>query len=212
MAFSIKKQANLNFKNNTTFKIPRTGSTAPAGIDVANTSAFVAEFRAQVGFNGYFSKSTPTVWHQANAGYNELRYDTSWYLINESGKTPIIQRNSTATNPLFIPTTGWVDAYVDTTIFYTGSSPTIPYSTNSFIITAGGFPTDTKNVLFTKINANTWQTADEVWKFVGNDLGSFRLDQYNGKYDYTYTNATALSSGIPTFGWRSYGSMTAVPQ
>jgi hypothetical protein len=46
MAFSIKKQANLNFKKNTTFKIPRTGSGAPilwkiaifgAGTDSANS-------------------------------------------------------------------------------------------------------------------------------------------------------------------------------
>jgi hypothetical protein len=201
----------LIIKKNTTFKIPRTGSTAPAGIDVANTSAFVAEFRAQVGFNGYFSKSTPTSWSQAIAGNNSLRYDTSWYLYDESGKTPNIQRNSTATNPLFIPTTGWVDSYVDTTIFYTGSSPTIPYSTNSFIITAGFFP-DVRNVLFTKINANTWQTIDGIFKFQGNDLGSFSFEVYNGKYFSTYSYARALSSGIPTFAWRYQGSMTAVPQ
>jgi hypothetical protein len=201
----------LIIKKNTTFKIPRTGSTAPAGIDVANTSAFVAEFRAIVGFHGYYSKSTPTSWSQASAGGNRLEYDTSWYLLNDSGKTPIISRNSTATNPLFIPTTGWVDTYVDTTIFYTGSSPTIPYSTNSFIITSGFFEA-VRNVLFTKINANTWQTSDGLMQFTGNDLGLFSLEIYNGKSFYVYSRAKALSSGIPTFGWSNFGSMTAVPQ
>jgi hypothetical protein len=190
-----------------------TSTPAPSGIDVPTTSAFVAEFLANTSFNGYFGKENPTFWYLATGPNCSIEYDTSWYFNNYDGKYPVITRNSTATNPLFIPTTGWVDGYVNTAIFYTGSSPTIPYSTNSFIITAGfGYLDEIYNRPFTKINANTWQTSDGEWKFVGNDLGSFSLEYYNGKYFVTYTRARALSSGIPTFGWRYFGSMTAVPQ
>ena len=202
----------LIIKKNTTFKIPRTGSTAPAGIDVANTSAFVAEFTASSGYHGYYLKNSPTLWLQYNTQYGSMRYDTSWHMYDESGKTPTIHRNSTATNPLFIPTTGWLDGYVGSAIFYTGSSPTIPYSTNAFIITAGFFA-DIRNRLFTKISAGYWETAGGVYSIYGNtDLQTFTLYSFDGKNSYPISSARALSSGIPTFAWRFYGSMTAVPQ
>jgi len=187
------------------------GAAEPSGIVVATTSAFVAEFTERSYNNGYFRKLTPTNWNQDNASYQSIRYDTSWYIYDEVPKIPNILRNSTATNSSFIPTTGWIDGYVGSAIFYTGSSPTIPYSTNSFIITSGFFE-PVRNILFTKINASTWTASGGTWIIQGNDLQVFSLQNYDGKNTYTYTQAKALSSGIPTFGWQSSGNVTIVPQ
>jgi hypothetical protein len=205
------KNMSLIIKKNTTFKIPRTGSTAPAGIDVPNTSAFVAEFTKASYNNGYWQKTSPTSWSQQNAPYQDMMYDTSWYIQNYIPKTPVIIRNSTATNSLFIPTTGWVDGDLGSAIFYTGSSPTIPYSTNAFIITSGFFEA-VRNILFTKINPNTWEIAGGAYYIYGSDLGTFEFYGFDGKNYYILTRAKALSSGIPTFGWQNFGNVTIVPQ
>ena len=65
MAFSIKKQANLKFKKNTTFKIPRTGSGAPSGIEVAATASVTV-----AGFTGGFNYIANGTYIKQSTGYS----------------------------------------------------------------------------------------------------------------------------------------------
>lgn len=199
----------LIIKKNTTFKIPRTGSTAPAGIDVANTSAFVAEFTNITYFNGRFSKDSPSQF-SLNASNNKyLSYDGNWYLWDFAGKYPVeYYRNTSATNPLFIPETGWNGS----ARFYVGTSPTIPYSTNSFVVTSAvGQMSIIVGLTFTKTGPFAW-TASGGWIIEGADLSVFSLINFDGKNYNTYSYARALSSGIPTVGWAYSTNIVFTPQ
>jgi hypothetical protein len=200
----------LIIKKNTTFKIPRTGSTAPAGIDVPNTSAFVAEFSNLTYFNGKFSKSSASQFALLASNNKYLSYDGNWYLWDFAGKYPQeTYRNNLATNPVFIPETGW-DGSVK---FYTGTSPTIPYSTNSFVVTSAvGQMSIIVGLTFTKIDANTWTASGGTWIIEGDDLSSFSLINFDGKNYNTYSYGYALSSGIPTLGWQYSTNIVFTPQ
>jgi hypothetical protein len=204
----------LIIKKNTTFKIPRTGSTALAGIDVANTSAFVAEFYETyynlISSNGYFSKNSSSQFSLFGVNDRYLEYGGNWYIWDFSGKNPYtIYQNTSATNPLFIPETGWNGLAK----FYTGTSPTIPYSTNSFVVTSAvGTMGLIVGLTFTKINSNTWTANGGEWIIQGSDLQIFQLQNYDGKNTSTYSQTRALSSGIPTFGWLYSKNIVFTPQ
>jgi hypothetical protein len=200
----------LIIKKNTIFKIPRTGSTAPAGIDVANTSAFVAEFSNLTPFNGKFLKNSASEFYLQSSNQKYLSYDGNWFLWDFAGKYPQeIYRNISATNSVFIPETGWGGSAK----FYTGTSPTIPYSTNSFVVTSAvGQMSLIVGLIFTKIDANTWTASGGTWIIQGADLSLFSLINFDGKNYNTYSYGYALSSGIPTVGWMYSNNIVFTPQ
>lgn len=215
----VKKTKQLgNFRRGINLYIP-TGRTSapiiPQGINVATTSAFVAEFYETfynlIGSNGYFTKNSSSEFSLDGTNNRYLSYGGNWYVWDFSGKNPQeIYQNTSATNPLFIPETGWNGLAK----FYTGTSPTIPYSTNSFVVTSavGSMSSLIVGLTFTKINANTWTANGGEWIIQGNDLQIFQWQNYDGKNTSTYSQTKALSSGIPTFGWLYNTNVVFTPQ
>jgi hypothetical protein len=190
----------LIIKKNTTFKIPRTGSTAPAGIDVANTSQFI--FNSNVLgsrlliANGKYEKVSPIYY---NIGYNahQIKFATTW---NYYQYDYLIYTNTSATNPLVIPYSGWE---TPNPTFYTTSNPVIPLSTNSFYVTsASGNLWDMVGYTMTKRNSTTWisNNGAENWTLYLSEE-TFYINYYDGKYTATRTQARTISSGIPLVGW-----------
>jgi hypothetical protein len=185
------------------------GSAAPTGINVATTTDFVVEFYGLAPLNSYFSKTSSTRFASPITNEFYMEYNgTHWYIWDFQGKYPSTRYNNTsATDPLFIPSTGWNG----TSFFYTTTSPTIPMSTNSFIITSPDY-TPFKNELFVKYDANNWFAQGGNINLVGSSLGTWSINIYNGKYNVEATRAKALSSGIPTRAWAGYSNLTFTPQ
>jgi hypothetical protein len=185
------------------------GSAAPTGINVATTTNFVAEFYGLPASSGYFTKTSPISFASLLTTDLYIQYNgTHWYVWDFKGKEPSIRWNNTsATDPLFIPSTGWNG----TSFFYTTTSPTIPTSTNSFIITSPNYA-PFKNELLQKYDAYNWFEQGGNINLGGESLGYWAINIYNGKYFVEVTRAKALSSGIPTAGWIGYSNLTFTPQ
>ena len=80
MAFSIKKQANLNLKKNTTFKIPRTPPISFLGLALwLKADAGVTLGISQIIISGFTG-----IYAGANGTYNYNYEENSWYKTGSS--------------------------------------------------------------------------------------------------------------------------------
>ena len=84
MAFSIKKQANLNFKKNTTFKIPRTGSGAPIIWKVAIFSAGKSVLNGEYAWNGTNIQNGKPKYYEVENAENYIFWDTEQWVLWDS--------------------------------------------------------------------------------------------------------------------------------
>ena len=147
---------------------------------VADTSVFSSAFN----YWTRYSTGNPSIPYQFSGGANyDLFFDTSWYWQDYNGKYPNINRNSSATNPLILPT-NWLG------LFYRDGQGTIDYNISSLYF----FET-----LLIRRSAGFWSDdADSVNLNVSATLGGqSSLSYYNGKYWTPYAYARSVSLGIP---------------
>ena len=83
MAFSIKKQANLNFKKNTTFKIPRTESGAPIIWKIAIFGAGKNVLNGEYAWDGTTLQNGKPKYYEVFNGDNYIFWNVSeWALYD----------------------------------------------------------------------------------------------------------------------------------
>jgi hypothetical protein len=83
MAFSIKKQANLNLKKNTTFKIPRTGSGAPIIWKIAIFGAGKNVLNGEYAWDGTTLENGKPKYYEVFNGDNYIFWNVSeWALYD----------------------------------------------------------------------------------------------------------------------------------
>jgi hypothetical protein len=150
------------------------------------TSYLVADtpiFNSQFDYWTRNSTGNPSIPYQFDThGYYYLYFDTSWYYLDYSGKYPNIYRNSSATNPLILPT-NWLG------LFYRDGQGTIDYNISSLYFA---------ETLLIRRSAGFWSDdADTVRLSVSATLGGQSyLEYYNGKYWAPYARAYSVSLGI----------------
>jgi hypothetical protein len=159
MAFSIKKQANLNFKKNTTFKIPRTPPFLPSSLgglalwlkaDAGVTSENYISYLVITGFTGNYTSLNGAYEMIDNyEGGQPLLFNGSFYISGNS----IIDDNSgdvIATNNNSGLTGAWTPTTYFSTITLSGSATsssvdgvytrgdTLEMTVNTFVASGGG--------------------------------------------------------------------------
>jgi hypothetical protein len=98
-----------NFKKGINLYVPkRIVSAAPSGIPVATTNEIIVTDPEGVFTGNYLKDGQGNGGYQPLGGDNGLFYNGGWYFYNsDSGRT---RSHPTATDPNFIPETGWQDA------------------------------------------------------------------------------------------------------
>jgi hypothetical protein len=101
----VKKTKQLgSFKKGINLYIPR----RPSGIPVATTNTLIVTDPEGVFTGTYLKDGQGNGGYQPGGGDNGLFYDGSWYFYNSDSAR--IRSHPTATDPNFIPETGWQDA------------------------------------------------------------------------------------------------------